>query len=85
MNETVSAKGAIFTRIAELVSTLTELPLEKITPESTFQKLGLDSLDALALINDLEEEYGVRIPNQEVLKIRTVGQAADTLQKQLPG
>ena len=57
--------------------------MEKVTPESTFQSMGLDSLDALAMINDLEEEYNVSIPNKEVLKIRTVGQAVESFEKLL--
>ena len=83
MNETLINKEVLFEKIARLVSTTADIPLEKIKPESTFQSLGLDSLDALAMINDLEEEYKIRIPNQEVLKIKTVGQAVSSFEKLL--
>ncbi len=83
MNETLIKKEVLFEKIARLVSTTADITLEKITPESTFQSLGLDSLDALAMINDLEEEYKVSIPNHEVLKIKTVGQAVESFEKLL--
>jgi len=43
----------------------------------------MDSLDALALISDLEEKYKIKIPNQEVLKIQTVGQAVEAMVKRI--
>jgi acyl carrier protein len=43
----------------------------------------MDSLDALAMISDLEEEYNIKVPNQEVLKIRTVGQAVESISRAL--
>ena len=83
MNVTLINKEILFEKIARLVSTTADIPFEKITPESTFQSLGLDSLDALAMINDLEEEYSVSIPNKEVLKIKTVGQAVESFENLL--
>ncbi len=83
MNETLISKEVLFTKIAELVSKTASIPVENVTPESTFQSMGLDSLDALAMINDLEEEFNVSIPNKEVLKIRTVGQAVESFEKLL--
>jgi len=83
MSESPINKEILFNRIADMVSKAANIPVEKITSESTFQILGLDSLDALAMINDLEEEFNVRISNQEVLKITTVGQAVESFQKLL--
>ena len=76
-------KKSIFNRIAEVVAQTANIDIEKVTAESSFEKLGLDSLDALAVINDLEHELKIKIPNAEVLKIRTVGQAAESFAKQL--
>lgn len=79
MNKTVYNKDDVFNKIADLISKAADLPVEKVTPESTFISMGLDSLDALAFISDLEEEYKIKIPNTELLKIKTVGQAVDSL------
>ncbi|HZH66617.1 MAG TPA: acyl carrier protein [Flavisolibacter sp.] len=83
MDQTIATNDAVFTKVAELISSTADIPLEKVTPEARFQDLGMDSLDALALISDLEEEYGIKIPNQEILKIATVGQAVESISKRI--
>ncbi len=83
MDQTITSNDTLFVKVAQLIATTAEIPVEKITTESKFQDLGMDSLDALALISDLEEEYKIKIPNQEILKIRTVGQAVESIQKRI--
>ena len=83
MDQTITNSETIFSKIAEHIAETANVPLEKITTESKFQELGMDSLDALSLISDLEEEYKIKIPNQEVLKIQTVGQAVDAMVKRI--
>jgi acyl carrier protein len=53
----------------------------KVTPDSTFEELGMTSLDALALINDLEEQFNVAIPNEEAMALRTVGEAVASVRR----
>lgn len=53
----------------------------KVTPEATFEDLGMTSLDALALINDLEEQFNVVIPNEEAMALRTVGEAVASVRR----
>lgn len=47
----------------------------EVSLTSAFADLGVDSLSAVSLIGDLEDEFGVSIPNDEVIRIRTVGDA----------
>ncbi len=48
----------------------------EVTPEATFaQDLGADSLDTVELIMQLEQEFEVKIPEDEANKIQTVGDA----------
>jgi acyl carrier protein len=49
--------------------------------DTSFQELGMSSLDALALIFDLEEEFGVSIPNEEAMQIASVRQAVEALER----
>jgi acyl carrier protein len=83
MNTTLTTKDTVFAKITELVCANTGVDAEKITLESNFHDLGLDSLDALAMISDLEQEYGVKVPNQEILRIKTVGQAVESLSNRI--
>ena len=41
------------------------------------EDLDADSLDLYTLVQELEDSYGVRIPDEQAAKILTVGQAAD--------
>lgn len=72
-------KDEIFNKIVELISSNNHLPPETIKIDSTFEDLGMDSLDGLTLINDLENEYNITLPNEEVVHIKTVRQAVDNL------
>jgi acyl carrier protein len=71
----------IFEKIATILSTKKGIDKELIFIESSFEDLGLDSLDAVELISDLEDEFNVTIPNMELQSIKTIQQAVDGLQK----
>jgi acyl carrier protein len=43
--------------------------------------LGADSLDTVELIMELEEEFGIEIPDEDAEKITTVGAAVDYVEK----
>ena len=49
---------------------------DKITESASFMDdLGADSLDTVELIMELEEEFGLEIPDEEAEKLATVGDA----------
>ena len=73
----------IFAKIVELLAQTKGVDPATITMDMTFDQLGMDSLDSLDLVSELEEAYNVTIPNQEVLKIKTVRQAVESLEKVL--
>ena len=53
---------------------------EKINSEASFvDDLGADSLDTVELIMQLEEEFGIEIPDDDAEKITTVQAAIDYL------
>ena len=52
-----------------------ELDASEITPDSTFESLGIDSLDIVEMIMDLESELGVEL-DLEDQKITTFGELA---------
>ena len=59
-----------------------ELEREEITPESTFESLGIDSLDVVEMIMDLEAELGVEL-EMEDQKIATFQELADFIESKL--
>jgi acyl carrier protein len=49
---------------------------DKITEAASFMDdLGADSLDTVELIMEMEEEFGIEIPDEEAEKLATVGDA----------
>jgi acyl carrier protein len=59
-----------------------ELNPEEITPDSTFESLGIDSLDIVEMIMDLESELGVEL-EMEDQKIVTFQELADFIETKL--
>ena len=68
----------VLDRIREHLATELEVDAERIDGSTRFKEdLEADSLDLVELVVELEDSYGVRIPDEEADKILTVGQAAD--------
>ena len=59
-----------------------ELDIDQITPDSTFESLGIDSLDIVEMIMDLESELGVEL-EMEDQKIAAFQELADFIESKL--
>jgi len=70
-------------RVISCVAKTQKLPLEKITIDSKFEDLGIDSLDGVNILYALETEFNVSIPDEGVLGIKSVREAVEQLDKLL--
>ena len=59
-----------------------DLDASEITPDATFETLGIDSLDVVEMIMDLETELGVEL-DMEDQKIATFQELADFIESKL--
>ena len=59
-----------------------ELSPDEITPDSTFESLGIDSLDIVEMIMDLEAELGVELEIEDQ-KISTFQELANFIEAKL--
>ena len=50
-----------FDKIAKIIAESKDLDAAEIKTESTFEELGLDSLDTVELIMAFEEEFGIEL------------------------
>ncbi len=72
------SREEILGRIREHLATELEVDPAVLTDTTRFREdLETDSLDLVELTVELEDTYGIRIPDEEAAKILTVGQAAD--------
>lgn len=60
-----------FEKIANVLVDTKEIEKEKITKEATWADLELDSLDAVEVVMNLEDEFGIELEMSE--EIKTVG------------
>lgn len=71
----------MFEEIKKAISAQLNVPEENITPETRFvEDLKADSLDLVELVMDLEERYGVEIPDEQLAEVKTVGQIIEIIE-----
>ena len=72
----------MFEKLVNYASRQLELDASEITPDSTFESLGIDSLDVVEMIMDLESELGVEL-EMEDQKIASFQELADFIESKL--
>jgi acyl carrier protein len=70
-------------RVISVIAATQRIPREKISPESTFEELGLDSLDSVNILFALEEEFKISIPDDDTRDIKGVKQMVEGIEKLL--
>jgi len=72
-----------------VVKALAEASDAEIAPESVQldmnlrEDLQLDSLGALTLIMDMEDEFGISVAEEEIMKFQTVGDVVSAIESRL--
>lgn len=86
VSEKIPGSGPIEERVLELIKKEMEgKGTNPITRETDFvNDLGLDSLDTVELMMLLEDKFSVHIPDEDAIKIKTVGDAVDYIVKHQP-
>lgn len=55
-----------------IITQLSKLTKNKITEESLFSEIGIDSLDLVEHVSDLEQHFDIEISDEELLNIKKV-------------
>lgn len=69
-------------RVREIISEQLVKDIAEVTPDKAFiDDLGADSLDIVEMVMEMEEEFGIEIPDEDAEKIRTVQDAITYITK----
>ncbi|MFQ7034708.1 MAG: acyl carrier protein [Candidatus Borkfalkia sp.] len=72
----------MFEKVRDMLAKQLNLKPEAITLESDVVKdLGADSLDVVELLISLEDDYGISIPEDDIVNVKTVKDIVDMIEK----
>jgi len=72
----------ILNGLATIVNEIAGVPIGDVTPEKSFiDDLDVDSLSMVEIATAAEDHFGVRIPDDDLKDLRTVGDAVNYIEK----
>jgi acyl carrier protein len=79
LSETAQAKTpeSVQNRVLRVIATTRRVPLDTVRPDSTFEELGIDSLDRINILFELEGEFDIEIDDEQAKQVTTLEQMID--------
>ena len=60
-------------RVMEVIATASHLPLDDLGDETVLRDLGINSMDVVTMVFELEEELGITVDTQALADLVTIG------------
>jgi len=64
-------------KVMSIIASVKRIPRGAVSIESTFEQLGIDSLDGINILYELEGVFNISIPDEQARSIRTVEQMVE--------
>lgn len=72
----------MFETVKEIICDYVEVEIDEITPESSLRyDIGATSFDLMNIAVEIEERFGLSVPDNALHRIKTVGDIAALLEK----
>ena len=72
----------IIAGLAEIIEEVTGIEPSEVTPEKSFvDELDIDSLSMVEIAVQVEDRFGVKVPDDVLANLKTVGDAVDYVAK----
>lgn len=69
-------------KIKELLAAQLNISIDKINDNSKLvEDLGADSLDIVEMLMTLEDEFGISIPDEDAIKLKTIADIVSYIEK----
>jgi acyl carrier protein len=66
-------------KVLDLIAATKRIPRESVSINSTFEELGMDSLDAINLMYEIESTFNISVPDEAVKSVANVRQLMEKL------
>jgi acyl carrier protein len=66
-------------KVLDLIAATKRIPRERVSINSTFEELGMDSLDAINLMYEIESTFNISVPDEAVKSVANVRQLMEKL------
>ena len=77
----MASEQEILSGLTEIVTEITGIPADSVQSDKSFtDDLDIDSLSMVEVVMAAEEKFGVKIPDDEVKNLKTVGDAVSYIQ-----
>ena len=74
----------VFEKVREILCDQLDLEEDKVTMDSDIvEDFEADSLDVVDLVMSLEDEFSIEIPDEEIERIRTVGELVTYIEENM--
>ena len=71
----------VFEKVAEMLANHLSIEQDSIKMETTFEELGVDSLDTVEMVMDLEESLGIELALEQ--KVESVGELVAIIEEKM--
>ena len=68
-------------RVLATIAQAQRIPKDKVTLDSSFEELGIDSMDGVNILFALENEFDITIPDEAAKQIHSIREMVDGVRK----